>query len=395
MCEPTNLFCRDIAQTLLLGSVGGGEGEDRAPDGTGWVPLDRIGEFGFRQCGIPNVIDRVKIRHQSGGWSTIQFKSYEQSPTMFEGATLNGGVWLDEEPEGETAMTIFSSCRTRVVVKGGMVLFTRTPLFGHSGIVRHFMGGKEGIWYQNVTWDDAPHMTAEMKRAAEMSYPEHERDARTKGVPMLGSGAVYAVAQSLYTCEAFPIPPHWRRICGIDFGIDHPAAGAWIAHDPDTDTIYVYDAYRMSGKVAAYHAQAIRSRGDWIPVAWPHDGAIRDKGGGVALAEQYRECGANMMPFSARLDDEKGGGQPREPTTQAILQRMHTGQFKVFSHLSELLEEMRMLHRKDGVIVPVNDDTEAAVRYATMMLRHACTKSEAVSPRPAFSEDYDPLESFR
>ena len=394
VCEPTNIFCRDIAQLLLLGGTVEENGS-RAPDGTGWVPKDLIGEYGYRQCGVPNVIDSVRVRHVAGGWSSIQFKSYEQGPMMFEGATLNGGVWMDEEPEGNDAISIFGSCRTRIVVKDGMLIFTRTPLFGYSEIIQHFMAGIKGVWVQNVTWDDVPHMTPEKREAAMKSYPEHQRDARTKGIPLLGSGAVYPVTEDDWLCDPMPIPDHWRRICGIDFGIDHPAAAAWLAHDTDADCIYVYDSYEERGQTAAYHAAAINSRGRWIPVSWPHDGMIRDKGGGQQLRDLYREHGVNMLPQNATYEgSDRKGAQPREPITLDILERMRTHRFKVFRTQTVLREQLRMLHRKNGVIVPVRDDIESAVRYGAMMLRFALAGAEHRADRVEYTPPHNPLEGY-
>lgn len=394
VCNTTNEALRDVTQNELIGNIrGDGDTASRNIDGTGWIPLDCIGEHKFRQGGISNLLDTLEVKHVSGGWSKVYFKSYAQGQSAFQGAKWHF-AWPDEEPEGQDAWAIISEIMTRLLDYDGILLATRTPLFGYSEMIQHFMASKPGVWYRNVTWDDSPHLTPEARERLRASFAEHEVDARTKGMPMLGSGAVYNVPQELYTCDPLEIPKHFRRIVGIDFGIDHPAAAAWIAHDPDTDIIYVYDCYKMAGKVPAYHAQAINSRGDWIPVAWPHDGATRDKGGGVALADQYRELGVNMLGFSARLDDDKGGGQPRAPTTEDILARMHTGRFKVSRHLTDLLEELRMLHRKNGVIVPVNDDAESAVRYAVMMLRCALSKSQATAARHGYSESYDPLGAY-
>ena len=123
---------------------------------------------------------------------------------------------------------------------------------------------------------------------------------------------------------------------------------------------------------------------------------IRDKGGGVALKDQYVAHGVNMLGFSARYDDAKGGGQSREPITLEILERMRTGRFKVFNHLSDWFEEKRMLHRKDGKIVPERDDIESATRYAVMMLRCARNYVDEHSPKQSRVEydSYCPLQGF-
>ena len=389
VAAPTNELSRDILQQALVGGMVQGE---KSPDGTGWIPANCIVDYGWRQCGVPNVMDTIRVKHVSGGTSLCTFKSYEQGPVKFQGVARDG-VWLDEEP---TDYEIYTESLTRTLDKNGLVIFSRTPLFGLSDVIKHFTDGGKGIWYKNVTWDDAPHLDDDAKAQLLSSYPEHERDTRAKGVPMMGSGGVYAVPDEMIMCEPFEIPDHFRRICGIDFGIDHPAAACWIAHDADADVIYVYDCYKARGQTAAYHSQAIMSRGKWIPVSFPHDGMIRDKGGGIALKDQYLAHGVNMLGFSARYDDAKGGGQSREPITLDILERMRTGRFKVFNHLNDWFEEKRMLHRKDGKIVPERDDIESATRYAVMMLRCARTYVDEFDHKQSVVDysEYSPLQEF-
>ena len=47
-------------------------------------------------------------------------------------------------------------------------------------------------------WDDVPHLSEEAKMDLLKSMPPHQRDARSKGVPSLGAGAIYPVSQSRY-----------------------------------------------------------------------------------------------------------------------------------------------------------------------------------------------------
>jgi len=145
----------------------------------------------------------------------------------------------------------------------------------------------------------------------------------------------------------------------------------------------------MRGQTAAYHTDAIKSRGDWIPVAWPHDGMQREKSSGEPLANQYRAKGVNMMPDSARYDDESGGPQPTEPVVLEVDERMRTGRFKVFSNLSDWFREKRMYHRKDGLIVRENDDIMAATQYAVMMKRFARTRVRRTMPQQV--AEFDPF----
>jgi hypothetical protein len=225
-------------------------------------------------------------------------------------------------------------------------------------------------------WNDVPHLDEKTKRELLESTPAHQRDARSKGIPVLGSGRIFPLDEELIKVNPFAIPAHWPRIAGLDFGWDHPTAAGWLAWDRDTDTVYLYDIHRLKEQTPAVHSLSINSRGTGIPVAWPHDGLQHDKGSGEALAAQYRKQGVNMLKYRATHapgpgEKEGEGGNGVEAGVMEMLARMESGRFKVFSHLEPFFEEFRLYHRKDGMIVKVFDDILSAVRYALMMLRHA------------------------
>lgn len=377
--SPTNETSKDIVQKELLGGLG----EEL---GTGWIPRALFVEKPTtRQAGVKNVIDSFRVRHTSGGASTCILKTYEQGWAKWQG-TAPHAVWMDEEPDD---YMIFSEAQTRVLTSGGIVFVTFTPLHGMTELVQHFQEGGKGIYVKGATWDDVDHLSQEDKDRLASSYRAHEREARTKGVPMLGEGAVFPVPENDIRIDPFEIPSHWARIKGCDFGMDHPAAGAEIAHDRDADVIYVIDCYRKAGEAAQYHASWF-NKSKWIPVAWPHDGMNREKSGGIRLADSYRGYGVNMLGKSARYKkapgetQEKGGAQPVEPIVEEVLERMLDGRFKVFSNLQQWFEEFRSYHRKDGKIVDRRDDILKATFYAVMMKRYAVTNT-AVRAQPANS----------
>jgi hypothetical protein len=69
------------------------------------------------------------------------------------------------------------------------------------------------------------------------------------------------------------------------------------------------------------------------------------------------------------------GGFGVEASVSGILDRMQTGRFKVFHHLTDWFAEKRhYYHRKDGKIVKERDDLLSATWYAVMMLRFAETE---------------------
>jgi Terminase RNaseH-like domain/Terminase large subunit, T4likevirus-type, N-terminal len=233
-----------------------------------------------------------------------------------------------------------------------------------------------------MTIDDAAHFTPEQRQEIIASYPVHERDARTRGIPSLGSGLVFPVSEEQITCDPIPIPKHWYRINGLDFGYEHPFAACSLAWDKDTDIIYVAAVYRQKHATPLVHAAAIKPWGAWIPCAWPHDGLQHDKGSGEGLAAQYAAHGLNMLPERATFED---GGSGVEAGVIEMLDRLQTGRLKIFRHLEAWLDERRTYHRKDGMIVKERDDLISATRYAVMMKRFAAlepTKHKRPRPHP-------------
>ncbi len=200
------------------------------------------------------------------------------------------------------------------------------------------------------------------------SYPAHEREARTRGVPALGSGRIFPVTEESIRIDPFEIPKHWVQIGGLDFGWDHPFAAAGCAWDRDADVFHVTKIYREREATPIIHAAALKPWGAAMPWAWPHDGLQHDKGSGEQLAAQYRAHGLALLPERATFDDGTNGV---EAGLSDMLQRMQTGRWKVFSTCTEWFEEFRLYHRKDGRIVKERDDLISASRYALMMKRHA------------------------
>ena len=75
----------------------------------------------------------------------------------------------------------------------------------------------------SMTIDDAEHYSEEERREMiRNSYPAHEKEARTKGIPVLGSGRIFPVTEERITCEPRDFPDYWPRIGAMDFGVDPP-----------------------------------------------------------------------------------------------------------------------------------------------------------------------------
>jgi len=352
---------RDNVQRLLLGRPGAW--------GTGSLPQDAILETSAAR-GVSGLVDTIKVQHISGGTSLIVLKSYEKGRERWQGETLDR-VWFDEEPPPD----IYSEGLTRTNATGGLVWLTFTPLLGMSEVVRTFLETPTPDRHvTQMTIDDAPHYTPEERARIVAAYPPHEREARANGVPVLGSGRIFPVAEEGVAVEPFAIPAHWPQIGGIDFGWDHPTAAVTLAWDRDADCIYVTRAYRVKEATPVIHAAALRPWGAGLPWAWPHDGLQHSKDSGEQLAEQYRRQSLLMLPEHATFEDGSNGV---EAGLFEMLDRMQTGRWKVFHHLGDWFAEFRLYHRKDGRVVKLADDLMSASRYAMMMLRFATPQDGA------------------
>lgn len=123
---------RDIIQKELFGDVAW-DGNDKTFDGTGMIPKECIGPVTWRRS-VADLADTVKVRHVTGGWSTIGLKSYDQGRRTFQG-TAKHWIWTDEEPPAD----VYGEALIRLMTTRGLMLITFTPLLGLSDVVLSFM----------------------------------------------------------------------------------------------------------------------------------------------------------------------------------------------------------------------------------------------------------------
>ena len=370
-----------VLQTRLLGVKTTNGFKD------GYIPTQLIDYSSIRGGQLKNSVKYVLIKHVSGAYSELSFKSYEQGQHVMMGDIVDF-VLIDEEPRDPA---IYGQVLTRTLnanpPRGGLVLLTFTPENGYTELVHQYTEHLEPHQFLlNVTWDDAPHLTQEKKEKMLLSYPEHEREMRSKGIPQLGSGAIYPFSdEMLYDNRDYEIPPYWRRLCAIDFGFRHCAL-VWGAWDVDADILHIYEAIKTRDMVVEDVAKLMKSRGKWIPWAWPHDGHLPEKGKGKQQKELYEDEEVYMLSDHATFDDE--GGYSVEAGIMRLSTRMKNGTIKIAPHLTEFFAEKRLYHRKDGKIVKKNDHLMDACRYLEMMLRYAITEHDSsYVMRPSYTHE--------
>lgn len=207
-----------------------------------------------------------------------------------------------------------------------------------------------------ATWDDAPHLTEKDKAELESSIPAYQRDARTKGIPQLGSGAIYPVPESDILVDPFPVPLYWPRVYGMDVGWKRTAA-VWGAIDRDTDVVYLYAEHYRGQAEPSVHAEGIKRHGAWMRGAIDPAARGRAQSDGEKLLESYIALGLNLVTAI----------NAREAGIFEVWQRLSTGRLKIFRTLQSWLQEYRLYRRDEkGDVVKENDHLMDATRYLTL-----------------------------
>lgn len=205
----------------------------------------------------------------------------------------------------------------------------------------------------NATWDDVPHLSEADKADLRRSYMPHELDARTKGIPSLGAGAVFPVPESEILEDPIAIPAYWPRVYALDVGWNRTAA-IWAAEDRDADVVHLYAEHYRGKAEPAVHAAAIRARGEWIPGVIDPAARGRSQKDGARLLKDYRDLGLNLIAAANAV----------EAGIFEVWTRLSTGRLKVARTLQYWLGEYRLYRRDDaGDIVKENDHLMDCTRY--------------------------------
>ena len=233
-------------------------------------------------------------------------------------------------------------------------------------------------------WADTPHLSEKARADLISSYPPHERDARTKGVPQLGAGAIYPVPETEIVVAPFALPEHFRHCYALDVGWKRTAA-VWAAHDTEADVAYLYSEHYRGDAEPAIHAQGLKSRGEWIPGVVDPASRGRTQDDGAQLLGIYRELGLNLSLADNAV----------ESGIYDVWSRLSNGRLKVFSTLQNWLAEYRIYRRDEkGRIVKENDHLMDATRYLVRSGLHVASfrppeQWKSLAKKPAAMPEYD------
>ncbi len=146
----------------------------------------------------------------------------------------------------------------------------------------------------------------------------------------MGSGRVYPIDENFVVVPTMRIPEYWPKCYGMDPGQANFAV-CWITKDPDTGVMYVYDEYKHGKVVYLLHAEAIKTRGDWIQGGIdPHE-AVKPRDSGETVHSYFETIGLHLVAAK---------GDP-DATRAKIRAMFDSGALKIMDRCSRLVQEIR------------------------------------------------------
>jgi hypothetical protein len=217
-----------------------------------------------------------------------------------------------------------------------------------------------GKYVDMIGWDDCPHLmppviSQEERDTLESRLQPHQREARKKGRPSLGAGAIYPVPEEDIFVPPFAIPDFWPRAYGLDVGWNRTAC-IWGAMDPEPEkpVFYMYHEYYRAEAEPIVHSAAIKGVGEWINGAIDSAANGRSQYDGKKVMTGYINAGLHLTNANKAI----------EAGLDHALRLMQTGRLKIFDNLGHTKTELRLYRRNEkGAIVKENDHLMDALRY--------------------------------
>lgn len=357
-----------LAKTLQKELFGVADAKDKKGMGKGSIPRDCI-DFDNLNCDGA-VVKTAQIKHVSGVSNTLYMYS-ATNQDILQGFAARG-VWIDEMPPGNSDQ-VWSQALTRTAINPdgcqGFIILTATPEQGRTSIDTRFENAQEEthpdhslMYMQQVTWDDAPHMTEEIKRTLLAGMAPFQREMREKGLPILGAGIVFEQSDDDISVSDVFVKDHWLLTAGIDFGrVVDPSVVMINAYDPDNDISYlIHEIYLDQNRSPKAIAEAIQdSPYPNVLCVLPHDGFTRQGEASETIANQLIKYGINVFctafnnPGDTRLGinvlsrSSSMHKAEREPGLQAIRFAFDEKKLKVSRFCKHWFEEKRGFYYKE------------------------------------------------
>ena len=224
----------------------------------------------------------------------------------------------------------YRGCRRRVTKRTGNH-YDEASSGSHLGALTVMPEVSASKYMVRAGWQDVPHIDKKTQEELLDSTPPYLRDARSKGEPSLGAGAIYPVELSEILVKPFQIPAFWPRCYALDVGWNRTAC-LWGALDRSIDCWYFYTEHYRGKAEPSIHVTAIMARGEWIPGLIDPSANGRSQADGKQLMVTYGLLGLKLEAANNAV----------EAGLYDCWQRLSTGRIKVFSTLQNWQAEYRL-----------------------------------------------------
>ncbi|MBQ5802495.1 MAG: terminase family protein [Clostridia bacterium] len=293
------------------------------------------------------IIDRIVVKNELGGTSTIGFKSCDQGREKFQGASLDF-VWFDEEPPKD----IYDECKMRVLDRRGDIFGTMTPLKGLTFVYDEIYLNERGdqeVWYEFMEWADNPFLSKKEVEAYTKSLSSDQLESRRYGRFTEGSGPVYGeFDENVHVIDPFPIPPDWQDCVSIDPGLHNPLSAHFYAVDYDGN-VYVVAEHFEAEKNVDYHAAKISEIAHTL--GWKRDAKGRVEAyidsaagqhtlnGAKSVCELFYDCG---IAVNANVNKDLFSGIAQ------VKRYLKEGKLFIFKNCPNLIRELKAYRWQEG-----------------------------------------------
>jgi len=259
---------------------------------------------------------------------TRVFFGHASNPDSLESATAKA-AWLDECGQKQFKQASWEALLRRLSLAIGRALLTTTIY--RMGWIKKLLYDVWERFGRNHPEIDIISFASTLNPA----FPQEEYDRARRVLPawkfrMFYQGLYTRSAGLIYTkfdkarhmIDRFPIPKHWKRYVGVDFGGVNTAA-VFYAKNPDKKQVIAYRVYRGGNLTSAEHAKRIKA----------NEPLLAGFGGARSEGQWRREFGAAGLPLRKPVVKEVDVGIDRVDAAHA------NDGVLVFSDLADYLDE--------------------------------------------------------
>lgn len=144
--------------------------------------------------------------------------------------------------------------------------------------------------------------------------------------------------------DPFPIPHHWKRMFGVDFGLRDPTVMLGAAIDPEEGVLYIYDEHYEAEKPVSYHAKCMNAMVNKVPPGMINGQIVADPSGQKRSGSDYRTYFNHYSEYGLWF---KPGVNQIESGIMKVYTYFSLGKIKIMSNCINTIKEGREYKYKE------------------------------------------------